>query len=73
MNNYSNRGGNSNVLGYELGDDFITVYFKRSSKPYTYSHRSAGSQHVETMKELAQNGSGLNSYIMLNVKNDYER
>jgi hypothetical protein len=73
MNNYANRGGNSNVLGYELGDDFITVYFKRSTRPYTYSYQSASPHHVETMKELAQNGSGLNSYIMLNVKNDYER
>jgi hypothetical protein len=73
MNYYANRGGNSNVKGYEIGEDFITVYFKKSSKAYTYSYRSAGSTHVETMKSLAQSGQGLNSYIMLNVKSDFER
>lgn len=73
MKNYLNRGGNSNISAYEIGDDFITVYFKGSSKSYTYSYRSAGAGHIEEMKQLARNGSGLNSYIMLNVKNDFER
>lgn len=73
MNHYSNRGGNSNVRGYEIGHDFITVYFKGASKSYTYSYQSAGEHHVEKMKQLAERGSGLNSYIMLNVKNDFER
>ncbi|OFZ33311.1 MAG: hypothetical protein A3D92_00130 [Bacteroidetes bacterium RIFCSPHIGHO2_02_FULL_44_7] len=73
MNHYSNRGGNSNVQGYEIGDDFITIYFKKSNKPYTYSYRSASEYHIEKMKKLATEGSGLNSYIMLNVKNDFER
>lgn len=73
MKNYANRGGNSNVRSYELGEDFITVDFKGTSKQYTYSYHSAGSQHVEKMKQLAENGSGLNSYIMLNVKNDFEK
>lgn len=73
MNTYSNNGGNSNIQSYEIGDDFVTIYFKRSSKPYTYSYRSAGEYHVENMKKLAIQGSELNSYIMLNVKNDFER
>lgn len=73
MNHYANRGGNSNVLSYEIGNDFVAVNFKGTSKTYVYSYRSAGSNNVETMKQLAENGSGLNSYIMLNVKDKFER
>ena len=73
MENYHNIGGNSNIESYEIGDDYISVWFKRASKPYMYSYSSAGESHVETMKELAKQGSGLNSYIMNNVKNDFER
>lgn len=73
MNYYANRGGNSNVKGYEIGEDFITVYFKKSSKAYTYSYRSCGSSHVEKMKLLAKGGQGLNGYIKSNVDDDFEK
>lgn len=73
MEYYQNSGGKSNIESFEIGDDYISIWFKRASKPYVYSYRSAGRDHVENMKELARSGSGLNSYIMHNVKNDFER
>lgn len=73
MKNYANRGGTSNVQSYEIGNDFIAVNFKGTPKTYVYSYSSAGSFNVDKMKQLAENGSGLNSFIMLNVKNDFEK
>lgn len=73
MEKYLNRGGNSGVSSFEIGEDYVSVYFKGNSKLYKYSYISAGASHVEKMKVLATNGSGLNSYIMKNVKNKFER
>jgi len=44
----------------------------RNGSVYTYSYDSAGEDNVEQMKQLAQSGSGLNSFILSNVKDDYE-
>lgn len=71
MQRYANRGGNSNVSGFEISDNSITVWFKRTARSYTYSYTSAGSHNVERMKKLASTGSGLNSYIKTNVKIKY--
>jgi hypothetical protein len=72
MTRYSNFGGNSGVSYYEYGADYINVKFS-TGKVYTYSYSSAGSYHIERMKTLADQGRGLNSYIMKNVKNDFVR
>jgi len=72
MTNYLNLGGDSGVSAYEIGSDYISVQFS-TGKIYTYSYASAGSQNIETMKTLAVNGSGLNSFIMKNVRNDFVR
>jgi len=70
MRRYSNFGGNSNIESYTYGADYITVQFS-TGRPYTYTHQSAGHGNVEHMKRLADSGSGLNSFIMRNVKNCY--
>lgn len=72
MEKYKNLGGDSGVAGYELGTDFIIVIFKNGKRPYRWSYRKAGEQHVENMKQLAKSGHGLNSYIMTRVKNLYD-
>jgi hypothetical protein len=72
MEQYLNLNGNSNVIAYHNGSDYILVVFADRSE-YTYSYRSAGRNHVETMKKLARDGRGLNSYLMLNCKSDYEK
>lgn len=72
MQRYENRGGNSNVIAYAIGADFIDVQFG-GGRTYRYSYRSAGSDKVEKMKELAKQGVGLNSYIMRFARKDYEK
>lgn len=73
MEKYLNRGGNSGISSFEIGVDYVSIYFNGNSKLYKFSYISAGASHIEVMKILARNGSGLNSYIMKNVKNKFER
>jgi hypothetical protein len=72
MEKYLNRGGNSGISIFEIGDDYVSVYFKGNSKLYKFSYISAGASHVEKMKVLATNGSGLNGYIKNFVNNKFE-
>lgn len=66
MTRYQNRSGNSPITSYQIGDAYIIVWF--GNKSYTYSYGRAGINHVETMKDLARNGSGLSAYITRSVK-----
>ena len=72
MERYANRGGNSGVRGYNIGEDYIDVMFSTGAV-YKYSYRSAGVAKVEEMKHLAVAGQGLNSYIMRHARFNYER
>lgn len=63
LQHYLDLNHDSGVANYEIGKEFIRVQFKKTSKVYTYSYSSAGYQHVENMKQLAQYGDGLNAYI----------
>lgn len=72
MERYRNWSGTSGIAAYEIGSDFIRVTFRDTSRTYTYSYRRAGRIHVDTMKALAQRGSGLNKYINLYVRNLYD-
>lgn len=58
-----NLGGRSNVSSFDIGLDYIAVKFNGTARIYRYSYRKGGQQHVENMKQLAERGSGLNSYI----------
>lgn len=60
MQIYADIDRDSGVMGFEIEDTSITVYFKGTSRPYIYSYRKAGIQHVEEMKRLALAGDGLN-------------
>lgn len=71
MESYANRSGNSPIIGFEIENDRIIVWFK-GGKSYSYSYRKAGKNHVETMKSLARSGSGLSAYITRNVKYNYD-
>jgi uncharacterized protein YodC (DUF2158 family) len=72
MNIYKNLGGNSGIVKYESGPDYIKVQFYDDSL-YVYTDASAGSENITIMKHLAIRGVGLNSYIMRNVYKKYER
>jgi hypothetical protein len=68
---YNNTSGSSNITAYNIGDDFVQVMFG-NGQVYKYTYDSAGEDNVEEMKRLAESGSGLNSYILAYVKDDYE-
>lgn len=72
MEEYKNINGNSNIKAFSFGKDYITVQFKGGAL-YRYSYKSAGSIKVEKMKKLANQGWGLNSYIMRNARMLYEK
>ena len=71
MERYKILGADSGVVGYEIGSNFIKVWFENSSKVYVYDYASAGSDNIEHMKTLAKKGFGLNAYISRNVKKLY--
>ena len=75
MKAYKNLSGDSGVTHYEIGNDYILVKFKGKTTKYKYSNLITGSTHVETMKQLAENGLGLCTYITANswVKNHYTK
>lgn len=70
MEIYKNIDGDSGVLEYECGDDYIKVKFS-SPHIYVYTYASAGRENVEQMKSLALAGNGLNSFINKIVKKMY--
>lgn len=71
MEHYKNLNGDSSIAQFESGNDYIIVKYK-DGKHYKYTYISAGSYNVDQMKTLAQQGRGLNSFIMHNVSKRYE-
>ncbi len=72
MEKYLNKNRDSGVSHFEIHTDKIIIKFTRTIRTYTYSYSKAGVEHVNKMKILARNGSGLNSYIDLNVRKLYD-
>ncbi|MCR4427652.1 MAG: hypothetical protein NUW23_15980 [Firmicutes bacterium] len=72
MERYANLGGDSGVVAYEIGDDFVRVQFWDGSI-YLYTYASAGVNNIERMKELARGGQGLNAFINRYVRKAYAR
>lgn len=70
MEPYANRGGDSNVLAYEIEHSSIKVQFGDGSI-YLYTSQSAGPANLEHMKQLAIAGQGLNSFIGKVVRKGY--
>lgn len=72
MHRYKNLSGQSNVVFYEFGSDFIKVQIGDGSV-YLYNTQSTGSADITEMQRLAVAGSGLNSFISRVVKKRYAR
>ena len=70
MERYKDIDGDSGVTGFEIGNDYIKVWFNNDWYSYTYA--SAGSQNIEQMKKLAKAGDGLNAFINKYVRKRYE-
>jgi len=64
---YRNLSGNSTVRFYQIGNDYINIVFPPDKKGmayvYTYDYQTTGKIHIDIMKKLAENGSGLAGYI----------
>jgi len=74
MTPYKNINGNSNVESYEIMDDSITVRFRSGRfRNYSYTNQRPGVAVVNKMKDLAQQGHGLNSYISTTVRSTFSR
>lgn len=72
MRRYRDVHGDSGVVAYEPGPDFIKVKF-RHGVIYVYDHDSTGKFQVERMKDLAASGHGLATFISKFVKESYAR
>jgi len=72
MKAYRDIVGDSGVAAYDYGADWIQVQFKTDAV-YEYTYASAGQSNIETMKNLADYGDGLNSFINKNVRKQYSR
>ena len=70
MERYKNLNGNSGIVAYEIGEDFVRVKFS-SGGIYLYTNESAGKNNLYQMKKLAVGGRGLNSFINRYVKYKY--
>lgn len=67
MQAYKNISGQSNVVAYENGTDYIKVQFATGYwKIYTYTNMSAGASTVHHMQQLATAGCRLNTFISQN-------
>lgn len=74
MQPYANLGGDSGVIAYENGNDYIKVQFESGRHTlYTYTNISTGSSTVQHMQQLADSGHGLNSFISRKKPNFSER
>jgi len=71
MRQYENLGGDSGVHGYDIEPDSIRVYFANDRSWYDYTDGRTGARHVARMKQLAEAGRGLHSYINQNVRSMY--
>lgn len=65
MRPYRDQNQGGAILGFQHGPRHITVAFANGDS-YRYTHGSAGMEHVELMKRLANQGSGLTGYIQAN-------
>lgn len=72
MTKYKNLSGNSGVYSYEYGNDYIRVEFTSGGR-YLYTDSVTGSENVSCMKELADAGEGLATFISRNVRKKYAK
>jgi hypothetical protein len=71
MITYSNLSSSSGVTAFKAGKDYIVVAF--ADDVYLYTYASAGKSHIEKMKQLAEAGRGLGTYISRHVREHYEK
>jgi hypothetical protein len=71
MRQYGTHAKSHGVIAYEVGPDSIDVEFT-SGWVYHFSYANPGQLRVDRMKELAESGKGLSTFISKHVKNRFE-
>lgn len=71
MAEYSGNKKKTGVRAYEIHPDSIDVEFS-SGWVYHFSYEKPGPLRVERMKQLAESGHGLSTFISKHVKNRFE-
>ena len=71
MRPYGGHAKKHGVLAYEISPDGIDVEFT-SGWIYHFGNAKPGPLRVERMKQLAESGHGLSTFISKHVKNRYE-
>lgn len=64
--------GKSGIESYETGEDYIIIRFRKASYDYKFTYASAGKVAVEVMKKMAEQGSGLSTYVATQMKDKHE-
>jgi hypothetical protein len=72
MQLYRDVDGDSAVVAFEEGPDFLRVQFDDGGV-YLYTMASAGAMHLDRVKQLARSGEGLNAYINRHLRKRYAR
>ena len=71
MTPYKNLSKESGVLAYEILPEGIRVQFI-GKETYYYSYNAPGVEHVAKMKELAEKGRGLATYISQHIRTNFD-
>jgi len=66
LHRYPDHSERSGVVAYAARRDAIAVEFV-DGRVYLYNYAVPGRQHVERMKSLAAEGSGLSNYISRHI------
>ncbi len=72
MHRYRNQSGESGVTAYDIGKDSVTIQFTGGDR-YLYTERSAGAENIAKMRELAEGGRGLSTFISQHIRQRYAR
>ena len=73
METYKNKSHDSGVVSYEIRDNSILLQFQGSDDIYEYNTFRPGTEHVAKMKELAEAGQGLSTYVSTHVRKNFFR
>ena len=71
MRHYGGHTRKHGVLAFDIQPDAIDVEFT-SGWVYHFSYQKPGAPRVERMKQLAESGHGLSTFINRHVRNRYE-
>lgn len=72
MRHYQNLQGQSGVVNYAIADDAILVEFRKGTT-YLYTATLIGKENFDTMKQLAEAGKGLSTFISQHIRQLFNR